>query len=315
MPARVVVDDDEQIIADLLKAHRRRRAAAISQAPIWLPSSGYDPDVFTITGSGDTTHALTYLPLGLNNVTLNGLGLSYGTDFDVDWDTGELTLLDAPTTDDVLEVWYVTTGELVAATLPPETDGTPLADTFDRAASSTTINPASDAGTWTVDAGTWGIDSATPAEGYMVSTTGGATVDGQYLIRRDFQAAAVDMQIDNYRVVGTTPHSRLWVAYDPASVSGYFLEFNGNTTANLVRYASGSGTSLGLSITTTTWFNNHWSTLRLAHDGAGVLDIYQDGVLLGSRTDGATPLTGTWVGISSPGTGRDFWQNFTAGAA
>lgn len=247
MPARVVVDDDEQIIADLLRAHRRHRAAAIAQSPIWLPSNGYDPDVFTLTGSGDDTHTLTYLPLGLNNVTLNGLNLSYGTDFTVDWDTGTITLLAALATDDVLEVWYVTTGELVAATMPPETDG-----------------------------------------------------------------VAFDVQVDNYRVVSTVPHSRLWLNYDPATGDGYYLEFRATTVADLNRRESGSDTSIG-GVTTVSWFNSRWSTLRVVHDGLGGFEVYQDAALIATATDSlGTPLEGTWAGLSSPGTGRDFWQNFTA---
>ena len=120
MPSRVVVDDDEQIIADLLKVQRRHRATLAAQTPIWLPGPTLDPDAFTLTSSTDDTHALTYLPLGLNGVSLNGIGLSYGSDFTFDWTDGVVTLLCDIVAGDTLEVWYVTTGELIAATLPPE---------------------------------------------------------------------------------------------------------------------------------------------------------------------------------------------------
>lgn len=187
-----------------------------------------------------------------------------------------------------------------------------ISDTFNTRAGTGSINPASDGGTWTIDGGTMALDGATPNEAALLNTTGGFTVDGQYLFRRDFGSNAVDMSIDNYRVIGTAPNSYLWIAYDPATQSGYRLQFNGTATADIERYESGSATVLGAGLTLTLWFNANWSTLRFIHDGAGGLTVYQDGVLIGSRTDGGTPLTGTWVAASSPGTGRDFWQNFSA---
>lgn len=87
-----------------------------SVAPLWLPSDGFPPDVFTISGSTDVSHTLTYLPLGLNGVWLNGAALSYGNDFGIDWSSGVLTLVDAPVTGDLLEVWYVTNGVHISST-------------------------------------------------------------------------------------------------------------------------------------------------------------------------------------------------------
>lgn len=120
MPSSIVVDDDEQIIADLLRQHRRRRAGGISQAPIWLPGPDHDPDIFTISGPSDDTHTLTYLPLGLNKVVLNGTDLVWADDFTIDWDTGTITLLPTLTVGAELVVWYVTTGEKIAASLPED---------------------------------------------------------------------------------------------------------------------------------------------------------------------------------------------------
>lgn len=131
----------------------RRLAGAhsSSQGPIWLPGPTLDPDVFTLTGSGDDTHTLTYLPSGLNLVTLNTVPLAFGTDFTVDWTTGTLTLLGTLAASDVLEVWYVTTGELVAGSLPAETDAGPA--TYVDSAITTTNGTATTA-TINIPAGT-----------------------------------------------------------------------------------------------------------------------------------------------------------------
>lgn len=108
MPDIILPDTQEDIIAGILRDQRRRKnASAASRAYLW------EFDKFTISGSSDTAHTLTYLPYGVNNVALNGVVLLQdGTDVSVNYTTGVVTLAAAPTAGDVLTVSYVTTGEL-----------------------------------------------------------------------------------------------------------------------------------------------------------------------------------------------------------
>lgn len=190
--------------------------------------------------------------------------------------------------------------------------GTPIADTFDRANSATTINPASDGGSWTVDTGVWGISSN---KGYHVSNVGGlaAIGSGQMLIHRDVGIASHEMQVSITRS-STANSSALWVGYDPATRSGYQVLFDSSGSFGTVsRVAAIGGSSASLAFTAWT---GGTTTLRVTYDGAGTVQIYQGATLIQTLGDSNTPvLTGTHVGFSTntnTPSGTDLWNDFTA---
>lgn len=198
---------------------------------------------------------------------------------------------------------------MMVARIPPPT-GTALADTMTRADDDFNINPCSDSGSWTVDGGTWGITSNL---GFCQTNTGGTQIDGMALIRRDFGSYAVDVTIKNRRNAtgGTTA---MWVAYDPATQSGYRFTFTSSTSADVQRFESGAAVDSS-AITLTAWTSGGGTTvatLRFVHDGFGNFDIYQNGTLKGSWTDTGTVLTGTWVCLSSNRQNTDYWSDFAA---
>lgn len=196
---------------------------------------------------------------------------------------------------------------MISAIVAPPT-GTAITDTFNRA-NSTTINPASDGGTWTIDTGQVNI-----AGNHAVPTSPAGSFLGQVaFIRRDFGSWAVDVTIIHWRF-GSDGGDRLWVAYDPATQSGYYLAFDATTSCSLIRYASGVGTAIGTSITgLTSWASGASSTtLRLVYNGLGSFDVYQGGTLKGSRTTTDPLLTGTWVAYSSNRINTGELDNFSA---
>jgi len=127
MPGRIVIPDDEEMIAELLRQLRRHRSTLATQVP--QPAK----DSFTVAATPATDYPLTAIPyksdLGSSVIlTWNGVTQVEGPDYSVDYDTGVVTLDSSLvaflTVDDVLYAEYETTGELVAATLPAEGDFT-----------------------------------------------------------------------------------------------------------------------------------------------------------------------------------------------
>lgn len=126
MPQDVYPASEVRIIQDILAQLRRLRGAVAAsvQEPIW------EDDTFTISGSGDTAHTLSWIPYGINVALLNGLGLVEGTDYTADYTTGVVTLSTTLTAGDVLHVRYVTTGELKVFSTAPDVGE--IVDTFNR---------------------------------------------------------------------------------------------------------------------------------------------------------------------------------------
>lgn len=306
MAGRVVVDDDEQQIADLIEDMRRLRSRLATGQVRGTH------DEFTAAATPETTYTLTYIPVdGTCAMFKNGLEQTEDTAYTVDYDTGVVTFVTAPTTGQQIDFRYLITDWLVARSLPEDTGI--LADTMTRVDSSTTINPASDGGTWTVDGGTWGITSNL---GYLDVDSTGTLIDTQALIRRDLGSHAADITVKNRRN-STTLRTGIWLAYDPSTQSGYRLTFGAGTIATVERFESGTATAVGSSLTMTAWNSGGGTTiatLRFVHDGAGNFDVYQNGSLVGSRNDAGTILTGSWVCLSSNRQNTDYWSDFTAEA-
>lgn len=122
MPSRVVVDDDEQIIADLLKRVRRLETRQTTTRPYGTH------DEFTVAATPETEYQLTYIPVsGTCAMYVNGLEQEEGTDYTVDYDTtsgtvGLVTFVTGLTTGDQINFRYLVTDWLVARSLPEETD-------------------------------------------------------------------------------------------------------------------------------------------------------------------------------------------------
>lgn len=111
MPGRIEGLTETGIIADMrAELARLRRGFTSAQVPVWE----YQDWVLTGTPPAPT-YTLTYLPYGINHVSLNGLTAREGTDYTMDYSTGILTFAATKTAGDVLSISYVTTGDLTAA--------------------------------------------------------------------------------------------------------------------------------------------------------------------------------------------------------
>lgn len=125
MPTRVVRDDDEQQIADLIRLERRLRARLATTNV----RGGHD--LFTVAATPLTDYPLSVIPVsGTCEVTLNGDELEEGSDYTVDYDLGSatagvVTVSAGLSVGDVLTARYLQTDWLVARSLPEETDTLP----------------------------------------------------------------------------------------------------------------------------------------------------------------------------------------------
>lgn len=181
-------------------------------------------------------------------------------------------------------------------------------DDFDRANSTTGLGTASDGGTWIED-------SATTTDPIYGIISDAAYIeqfpDSNARARRNVGNAAADLQVTDFRS-NTNGFSFLWLAYDPATDSGYAARYDAGGTFTVQRFVAGSSTQVGSGMSGSGWTGSS-SVLRFTHDGAGSLSIYQGGVLLGTVVD-STPLTGTWAGFGASqaksSTGET-WNDFT----
>lgn len=188
-----------------------------------------------------------------------------------------------------------------------------LVDTFDRADSSTTLNPASDGGSWTVDGSTYGISSNKA----VTLATGGTLARA----RRNTGRVDADITITNTRS-NTSGASLIWFAYDPAAGSGYYLTFDSSSGFGVSLFRRESGVATPETNVSgggpTTWTGGS-ATLRVTYDPTtGQVTVYQDGSPIRSWTVGGTPLNGagnTWVAWNDTQSGTGTWDNFAALAA
>lgn len=175
------------------------------------------------------------------------------------------------------------------------TRGVPFSDTFNRANSTTTINPASDGGTWTTDGAVWGISSNAATLISRTATGSRATV------RRDLGSAACDVTFVSIRPT-TNGSSFMFFSFDPVTGAGYsmFYDSSGNVTLSLQSSFSSAGVLPGAHPVPgiASWTGGS-TTLRVTCDGNRHISIYQNGVLKASITDtiAVTPPAGTWVGF------------------
>jgi hypothetical protein len=182
----------------------------------------------------------------------------------------------------------------------------PIVDTFNRANSSITLNPASDAGIWTVYGGTFGIVGN---QAYAVSPS--SLADGAL---RDSGYVACDITL----TYNTTSYCRgnILFAFDPATGDTYSYQ-PWRTTLSVQRWIGG-----GLGVNTDLGVGNTGGTqpppgtvIRVTYDGVNTIRIYWNDVLKETIVD-TSPLTaGTWVGFGSTqansSTGET-WENFNA---
>jgi hypothetical protein len=190
-------------------------------------------------------------------------------------------------------------------------------DTFNRADSATTLNPASDGGAWSVDFG--GVFGVTGTAAYNVSAVVGAgPVSGPNiaLARRDVGQAPMEMVVDITRS-STAGGSALVVCYDPATTYHYQLFYDSSSSfGTLTRIAADGHPGLGRFLGLTAWTGGSTS-LKLRRDMSAVVTAYQlvagSWVLKGTLTD-TFPLPGTWAGFGTAPTsaGADRWDNFSA---
>jgi hypothetical protein len=112
----VVVDDDEQQIADLLKQVRRLRSRL---ATTTVRGSH---DEFTAAATPATTYQLTYIPVtGTCLMALNGHVQREGTDYSVNYATGIVTVSATQAASDKITFRYLITDWLVARSLLADT--------------------------------------------------------------------------------------------------------------------------------------------------------------------------------------------------
>lgn len=311
MPGRIDPLTETGIIAEMrAELARLRRGFTAAQSPMW------EYQDWVLTGTPPTsTYTLNYLPYGINHVSLNGLTAREGVDYTIDYAAGVLTFTATKTAGDILSISYVTTGDLTAAS--GVVDVGAAVDNFNRASSATTLNPASDGGTWAVDfGGVFGITSNTAYNVSAVVGVGPSSGPNVAIARRDVGQAAMEVIVDVTRA-STAGGSVIVACYDPATTACYEVVYDSSSgfgSLNSIR--SDGHATFGVFVTFTAWTGGTTS-LKLRADSAGVVTIYQlvsgSWVSKGTATD-PFPLPGTWAGFGTAPTspGADNWDNFSA---
>lgn len=280
----------------------------IPTAPIWKH------DEYALSGTPATVYTLTYVPTsGSVLLALNGLVLAEDTDYTVDHALGEVTVSATLASGDTLIARYETLGVLSASVYLAR-------DTFNRSDSATTLNPASDTGTWSLN----DPQAITPVYGiksnaaFAVNNVG----PGEFPYR-DTGQVATDMRLD----VAWTSFQRteFYFAFDPTGGTSYFV----NTSSQLYRIAANTaaGWTSGTLLGTFSASVGNGQTTRISYDPAtGDIELFVNGASQGVIND-PTPLTGAgntcvgfgstqtyYVGGGSSGTVNtgETWDNFKA---
>lgn len=291
---------------------------------IWRPGSGAAPikkhQEYALSGTPATVYTLTYVPTDGSVLlarklsgTAGGLLLIEDSDYTVDHAIGEVTVSATLASGDTLIARYETLGALSASVYLAR-------DTFNRSDSATTLNPASDTGTWSLN----DPQGITPVYGiksnaaFAVNNVG----PGEFPYR-DTGQVATDMRLD----VAWTSFQRteFYFAFDPTGGTSYFV----NTSAQLLRVSANTptgwttGTLLG---TFSASVGNGQTTRILYAPATGDIELFVNGVSQGVIND-PTPLTGAgntcvgfgstqtyYVGGGSSGTVNtgETWDNFKA---
>jgi hypothetical protein len=186
----------------------------------------------------------------------------------------------------------------------------PLLDTAIRADSTSTPNPASDSGTWTVVDGTFGISSNTI---YRPSSGGTSYPGGFDAIWRDLGSASQDVQVDANRT-SASGDGMIGLAGDSTGAH-YQLRYDSSGDHVVERITSaGSVGETVIANANLAGFSGSTTTLRVTYDSTtGVINVYQGGSLKATGT-ASTLLTGTRVVLGSKATSgtADHWSNFSA---
>lgn len=203
------------IVAELMK-RQRGLGAAFSSSQSVVPRD----ESFTVTANGQTTCALAALPIEGSVHVSARRPLVEGEDFTVDYDTGVVTLsvtvLATPAPADIVDVHYLTTGELVAQTLSPEVDPTVLfAWNFDTAPTT----PA-----WTVANGTY-YGTGSPRNGTAIGWQSDCHAYKTFATAYPTLACGIAL-----RSPGATAPTRWWVADTDADDFG-LMSFCGDSGA------------------------------------------------------------------------------------
>lgn len=281
-----------------------------------VPASdvAFQLDTFTAAGGAEDL-TLTFLPMAESeHVYLNGVFQDEGTVWTRDGVTLSLLSGMGAVAGDLVEVRYAYD---IGAPISPATAGV-ISDDFDRADSATTLNPASDGGTWTVDpGGVFGIDGS---RAYNVSGSGGTPTPGTptvYMAWRDAETNAVNFEVDIFRS-GTSGASALWISHDPVTGNGYELSYDSSSGFGSLSVVSNDGFGHPSAAFNPTAWTGGTTRIRFRHDGAGVVEVWQlvSGVwtLISTISDTTHPQTvGTEVGFGTNSPGTDRWDNFEAG--
>lgn len=180
----------------------------------------------------------------------------------------------------------------------------PITDTFNRTDSASTLNPASDGGSWTT-AGTFGVLSN---EAYCVIN--GGLADGAL---RDSGSVACDVTL----TFNTSSYNRgvILFANDRSTLDSYSYQ-PWRSTFSVQRWNGGNlGVNTDLGVGNAGTPPPPGTVIRVTYDGINTIRIYWGGVLKETIVDPAPLLTGTFVGFgatqANSSTGET-WDNFSA---
>jgi len=317
-----------EIIKGILRQLRRHATAVTSlQASSVIP--GYNE--WTLTASGAQTKTLSNTPVtNSSHVYLNGVEQLEGTDYSRSGTTLSVLAAMGALGGDVLEVRY-----LYAAGVSTTQNAGPFADTFNRTDSLTTINPASDGNNWIIYSGTWGINSSqgvrTASAGclapFCLNSSGPGGFRTSRWIGAEIGGPAQTLQVDLVNDNGAASFD-LYLNFDKTTGAAYFIDITGSSASFHRATDFTTETSLG-SVPLSSWngighvLGSGITTIKLHHDGAGHLQVWQDvGTGLVSKatfTDGSPLTTGTEILLAvnaGAGLGSDpGFDNYSASAS
>lgn len=303
MTSRVVVDDDEQIIADLMREVRR-----LSSRHTTTSVRGWH-DEFTAAATPATDYPLTYLPDdGTCELALNGEVLKEGTDYTCDYDTGLVAVTATQVAGDHLTFRYLITDYLVAASLPEDT-----------------IPPI----------GFTGVNTGRPINVASLSSgSSSAAGDGDWIVQWVMYPNAMTWAIDSpsgwsqlQKTVGTSITTELWVRQwhtgDPTSWSVTVTGFHANTVQDrsITLVFSGLASAPSIVAAAKEVSSSPAQTNSITNGAISAADWQV--ALIGSYPNGintasTTPASSTWTQVSgsAPGTAAAAYRTVdSAGAA
>lgn len=299
----------------------------VNNGSLWVPGSAAKPiwkhDALTVASPPVAGYTATYLPttgsLMLAQKVAGAVGgdlLIEGTDYTVDYTTGDITMLASQTAGDKLIARYESLGALSSSVYRARDD-------FNRADSGTTLNTASDGGTWSVNTPTghsttvYGVKSN---QAFAVNNVG----PGAFAYR-DTGQVATDERVNIFYT--GFQRTEYYFAFDPVGFTSYFIDSNsqlfrvsGNTPGDWT-----GGTAIGTPFSASV--GSSGDTTRIFYDpDTGDIELFINGASQGVKND-SSPLTGAgntcvgfgttqtyYVGGGTSGTVNtgETWDNFKA---